>query len=464
MITTLQHNSKHHANAVVLSFGGHAEAYDIVRSLGMDGIESIVASCQPHNIAFYSRYSARRVVLPSFETANESIIADQLKQLSTDLGGKPTLFYGSDAELSFVWRFRKVLQSCYRFLLPQDETLEYLFNKALFNKFAIEYQLPVPQSIIISNIDELDSIVSSIRFPCIVKPAYSQDWVWETEEQEVRFGPYKKALRRFTSAGELMRFCEALPHRASGFLIQPYIDGRDETIISFHGYFDEQSRCLGYFVGRKIRTYPPHTGGSVYVQTIHNQELAQQSIGYLQRIGFQGIVKIDYKLDQADNEFKMLEINPRYNLWELLGGYAGVNLAAIAHRHQMEEHVELNSSYRDDVRLLFLKQDIRAYLSGYCETKEWTLSSYVKSLMGKKYYRVWDLTDPLPFIVSVARFTRRHAFRFFTSMVARSNILSSRLQLTTINNKKNSFSLMKNKNIPHHKRKEHIRVIHSETP
>jgi len=436
MIPTLQNNSNHHANAVVLSFGGHAEAYDIVRSLGMEGVESIVASCQPHNIAFYSRYCAGKAVLPKFEPANESSIVEQLRRVSTGLGGRPVLFYVSDPELSFVSRFRKNLQPYYRFLVPQDEALENLFNKALFSKLAREHDLPVPPTVIINDIDELRTTVSAIQFPCIVKPAYTQDWVWETEEQKATFGPYKKSLRRFTSAGELLRFCEALPHRASGFLIQPYVDGRDEAIVSFHGYFDEQSQCIGYFVGRKIRTYPRQTGGSVYVRTMDNQDLARQSIEYLQRIGFQGIVKIDYKLDQADNEFKILEINPRYNLWQLLGGYAGVNLAAIAYRHQMEERVTLNGSYREDVRLLFLKQDIRAFLTGYRKTREWTLASYVKSLMHKKYYRVWDPADPLPFVVSLVRFTRRHAIRVLNSMASRARSTTKQFALLLVNNQK----------------------------
>jgi predicted ATP-grasp superfamily ATP-dependent carboligase len=460
----MNHNGLYQANAVVISFGGHAEAYDIVRSLGMEGIVSIVASCRSHNIAFYSRYCARKVLLLDFRDANENIIVHQLKQLSANLGRKPILFYVSDPELSFVWRFQNVLQSYYRFLLPRSETLESLFNKVLFSKFACEYQFPVPQTIIVRDIDEMDSLGSCLRFPCIVKPAYSQDWEWETEEQRARFGPYKKALRRFTSRGELMRFCKALPQRNSGFLIQSYIEGRDEAITSFHGYFDEQSRCLGYFLGRKIRTYPSHTGGSVYVQTIHNEVLAQQSIGYLQRIGFQGIVKIDYKLDQIDNTYKMLEINPRYNLWELLGGYAGVNLTAIAYRHQMEEAVEPAKKYRDDVRLIFFKQDIRAYVSGYRKTREWTFISYARSLMKKKYYRVYDLTDPLPFIVSVIGFTHRNTIRLFTSIFGRTRPLRSRLRLSLSSREKNCFPSATEESILHDKRKEHIHVIHTDIP
>ena len=459
-------NGSIRANAVVISFSGHADAYDIVRSLGMAGIPSIVASCRPRDIAFYSRHCAKRVVLPDSE--RESAIIEQLVQLSIELGVRPVLFYVSDPELSFVWRHQNILRSYYRFLLPGDETLECLFNKVLFHEFAREHQFPVPQTVIVKNISDIASIVSGIGFPCIVKPAYSQDWVWDTEEQQLRFGPYKKALRRFTSADELLRFCEALPQRLSGFLIQSYIDGRDEAITSFHGYFDERSTCLGYFIGRKIRTYPSHTGGSVYVQTIHNPVLARQSIEYLQRIGFQGIVKIDYKLDPAGNEFKMLEINPRYNLWELLGGYAGVNLAAIAYRHQKEEPlspVELQvpvapaGTYGDDVRLLFVKQDIRAYLSGYRKTKEWTLRSYVRSLAKKKFFRMFDREDPLPFVVSVIGFTGRNALRLFALMFHRRHGVSSRFRPGAA--KKDSTSFSGAEDLPQDELKERIHALHT---
>src|SRR5258708_5201083 len=105
----MRHNRIVQANAVVISFSGYADAYDIVRSLGMAGIPSIVASCRAHDIAFYSRHCARRVVLP--ESERENIIVDQLKQLSTELGVKPVLFYVSDPELSFVWRYQKALRS-----------------------------------------------------------------------------------------------------------------------------------------------------------------------------------------------------------------------------------------------------------------------------------------------------------------------------------------------------------------
>ena len=409
-------SAKDLTTAVVLSFGGSAGAYDMVRTLAMEGIPSIVASTEFHNIAFYSQHCTARVFLPEYQESNTGEILARLKKLSGGLLTKPVLFYISDPELTFVRKYRAELEPFYRFLLPQEDLLAPLFNKVLFSQLAVKYALPVPYTLVVKSIEDLRGIAPRIRFPAIVKPAYSQDWVWDTEEQREFFGTYKKALRRLNSLEELTRFCDALPRRSTGFLIQAYIEGRDETIVSFHAYFDEKSRCLGFFLGRKIRTYPPRTGGAVYVQTLHNPALAKLSIEYLERIGFVGIVKIDYKWDEAEGNFKILEINPRFNLWQLLGAYAGVNLTVIAYRHQMGETVVPPADYGEDVRLLFFKQDLRSFVFEYRKTGEWTLSSYVRSLAKKTYYRVFVPDDPIPFIVSALGFMRRNGLRLLDAV------------------------------------------------
>lgn len=420
------------AKALVLSAGGSPGAYDIVRALGLAEIPSLVASSQRNDIAFYSRYCRGRLVLPPFEDAYDRDILQTLLSYAARLDGRPVLFYASDAELSFVWRHREALLPSYRFLLPPNGLLECIFNKASFVDFAADQNLPTPASWHVRNPRDLSRALASITFPCIVKPAFSQDWIWDTDEQREQFGPYKKALRRFASAGDLMDFCRALPERSAGFVIQSYIDGRDEVITSFHGYFDEQSRCLGYFVGRKVRTYPPHTGGSTYIQTVDEPALAVSSIRMLTQIGFQGVVKIDYKWDNQEKKYQILEINPRYNLWEVLGAYAGVNLVALAYDHQRGALVHPRAGLAREARLLYLKQDLRAFVTGYRLTGEWSWWSYVKSLVRRKqYFRVFDLHDPSPFLHSVISFFKRN---LRVGMIQRSQVQERDINCRVVSN------------------------------
>jgi D-aspartate ligase len=397
--------------AAVVMCGGGPGAYDIVRALGKAGVRSVVFSSQAHDIALHSRYTQGSLLLPEFKAENFRAILERVMAFGAEAKERPVLFYAGDSEVMFMARFRDQLAHAYEFTLPPKELLESLLSKSLFVELARTANLPMPPTRAFATPAELQAEIAAIAFPCMVKPAYSQDWFWETEELHARFGRYKEALRRFDSPQDLLAFCAGLPARPGGFIVQSYIDGRDDTTVCFHGYFDEQSKCLGCFLTREIRTSPPHTGDIAYCKTFHDEELVRLSIGHLQRIGFRGIVKVDYRWDARDREFKILEIEPHYQAWHLLGAYAGVNLASIAYRHHLGEPLEQQMEYSEDARLLHFSEDLKAYLSGYRKTKEWTWASYLGSLWASKHYRIYDPVDPLPFVYSLAQFLARKSAR-----------------------------------------------------
>ncbi|MBI4547782.1 MAG: hypothetical protein HY707_07375 [Ignavibacteriae bacterium] len=400
--------------SVVIGTGWSPSVYDIVRCLGMKGIYSTVASINTkHEMAYYSRYCSEKLIIPVLQPENEEEILSKLLEYALQQEEKPILFYTDDAELRFVWQYHSRLLQFYRFLLPPDEIMEPIFNKVLFSGFAEKYHLPIPVSKAFRTTEQLRSEIDTVVFPCIVKPAYHQDWNWKSRNQREYFGGYKESLRRFDSKNKLLEFCEKLPHSPSGFVVQEHIDGRDECIFSFHGYFNDRSHCLGYFLGHKIRTYPIHTGRSAYIETVDNPSLAKSSIEYLQRVGFRGIVKIDYKWNKRSQVFNILEINPRYNMWEVLGAYAGINLPVIAFHSQRGENVTEQYSYNVNSSLIYCKEDLRSFLNGYRQTGEWTVRTYLKSILRKKQYRVFDRYDKMPFCFSTISFIVRNFLRMF---------------------------------------------------
>ena len=393
--------------AVVMCGGGHG-AYDIVRSLGRAGIASAVFASHPADVALRSRYVERSLLLPEFREWNFSDILRRVSAFGAQCPDRPVLFYVGDSEIDFVSRNRHVLNRWYRFVLPADRILRAVMSKAQFIELARKADLPVPASRTFADAIELAAHIDTLSFPCIVKPAYNQDWFWETQELSARFGDYKSALRRFDRPADLHHFCAGLPPRRAGFIVQSYIDGLDEGLVSFHAYLDECSRCLGYFLTREIRTNPPTTGESTYCETIQDDVLARASQVWLKRIGFRGIVKIDYKWDAQALAYQMLEIEPHYQTAHLLGACSGVNLAQVAYRHARGEPVEVSGQCPNRVRLLDLPQDFKAYWKGYRKTNEWSASRYLRSLfVGKKHHRLYNLHDPLPFLDCAFRYSVR---------------------------------------------------------
>ncbi|MFI5251922.1 MAG: hypothetical protein ACHQQQ_05745 [Bacteroidota bacterium] len=396
--------NEHPSPALVLSGGGWPGAYDIVRALGREGIRSVVASSQTDEIAFSSRYTLSTIKLPPFMVSHYNEILAFLTEFGSQCSDKPVLYYVGDSELDFVSHHEELLNKHFRFLLPSRDILENVIDKGLFVDLAKHYDLPIPRTRNFADIDDLKGALDTIALPCIVKPVHNIDWFMRSHLTPSKIGSYKEALRRFNSRDELRRFCSELPSRTSRLIVQSYIEGGEESVVCFNGYFDDESQCLGYLTGREIRTNPPINGESAYSETTDDAELSRLSIEYLQRLKFHGIVKIDYKWDAITKRFIMIEIEPHYQFWHLLGAYGGVNLPYIAYCHQRGERVENGVRCNKGERMLYFKHDFAAYIRFYRKMKGWTFVAYVKTLFRRQHYRVFDTKDPLPFIRSVVGF------------------------------------------------------------
>ena len=394
-------------DAFVISGGGWPGAYDIVRALGRENISCVVASSQKNEIAFSSRYVKRKIILPPFQPSHFDEILEILIRSSLPCTGRPVLYYVGDIELEFVFHYKDRLLSAFRFLLPPDDVLTGVCNKGLFPQLAMRFGLPIPATIVFATIEDLAASVESIRFPCIVKPVLNRDWFGKNNLDRQKIGSYKKALKRFGSKDELAAFCSVMPYRSSQLVVQSYIDGNEESVVNFNGYFDEKSNCLGYFTGREIRTNPPINGESAYSELYDEDAIARLSIESLRRLRFRGIVKIDYKWDSVEKDFKMIEIEPHYQFWHLLGSYAGINLAWIAFCHQRGESHPPTGRIKTNERMLYLRQDIAAYINEYRKTERWPLVQYVASIFRKQHYRVFDPLDPYTFLKSTMGFLKR---------------------------------------------------------
>jgi len=65
------------------------------------------------------------------------------------------------------------------------------------------------------------------------------------------------------------------------------------------------------FTGVKVRSWPPHAGMTACAYAVDNKELAGMTARFIQRIGFSGIVDLDWRFDRRDGRYKLLDFNPR---------------------------------------------------------------------------------------------------------------------------------------------------------
>ncbi len=118
-------------------------------------------------------------------------------------------------------------------------------------------------------------------------------------------------------------------HDDAALMLQEYIRGED---YFFHGYCDPISRCRPAFVGIKERSYPAHAGLTSLGRWVDNPQLHTQAIELLARLGFRGIVDLDYRFDPRDGQYKLLDFNPRLGAqFRLFSDTAGVDVVVAAH-------------------------------------------------------------------------------------------------------------------------------------
>jgi predicted ATP-grasp superfamily ATP-dependent carboligase len=186
--------------------------------------------------------------------------------------------------------------------------------------------------------------------------------------------------------------------------VQQYIPGGEDLIYSYHAYVDEHFRPLGEFAGRKLRTYPKHAGVSTYLELVHEPELLRIGREVIDRIGLIGPVKLDFKRAADTGQFHLLEVNPRYTLWNHLGAAAGINLPMIAHADLTGRPVPTASSYRAGVRWLSFGNDLRAFLRDY-RPEGMSVGEWLQSFRAPKVYDIFSWGDPLPFFANALRFS-----------------------------------------------------------
>jgi predicted ATP-grasp superfamily ATP-dependent carboligase len=378
----------------------------MLRCFAPAGVQTLVVCTSADNLTFRSRHCRQRFIMTDPHRDSDAALADLLA-LGRSFDSPPVLFYGDDATLRLVSRRRAELAQCYRFLMPDPQRIEELTDKAAFACLAQRLGLPVPRTLLSCDVDSAEQALQSLELPCVLKPNSHIGWFRSQMILEEGGSP-QKALRADTF-DEFRRLFDKMKSLGIDFIIQEYIHGNDDCIYSFHAYFNAASEPLGYYVGKKIRTYPKGAGLSTYVELVHDPQVVEVGLDVLRKLNFVGVVKIDFKKDPHRNRFYLLEINPRFNLWNHLGATCGVNLPLLAHHDLLGLPVQPQFHWRTGIRWLSFMDDLRAFVRDYRPAGDLTFPQWLASLGSPKVHDIFAWSDPWPFAVALARATKLYA-------------------------------------------------------
>jgi D-aspartate ligase len=383
----------------------------LIRALGWARIPVILATPTPDGQASKSRYLLGSCPIPELvDPAARAQAAQALVELGTALAealGRPIpLYYQSDKDLQLLYEHRQTLETCYLLVLNEEEIAWSLHDKQRFALLCERLGIRAPRTVPPG--EDAPARIAELTLPLLVKP--KRKTAWKQLKHDL-FGDSGKA-RVFARHEHLLDHPGYRRHRDE-VIVQEYIPGAVERLLSFHGFVDRDGHLLSSFCGRKIRTFPAQAGESCFIELVDHAACEAEGRAIVSAIGLRGPCKIDFIEDERTGLLYTLEINARFTLWNLLGAAAGANLPLIAYDYLVHGRSPATAGSSSGVhvkatrrRWLNFYDDLRAFLEQR-KRGELSLARWLASIADPTIvHEVFALTDPKPFAHWVGQLLR----------------------------------------------------------
>lgn len=376
----------------------HHGGLGIVRTLGRVGVSVYGVHEDRFAPAGLSRYTTGRFV---WRTGGQDTYQDQLLAgldvVATRIGTSAVLIPTDDYAAVFIADQAGALRD--RFLFPWQSAalVREVSDKVALQERCRSLGVAVPNAVLITNRTELESFAATTTLPVVAKRA---------RPGLLADGRRATSTRVVHNRDELLR----LDLRSEAFLLQEYVPPEHGEDWLFHAYCDDRSHCVVAFAGRKLQSFPPGAGETALGWSARNPTLEDQARSLLARLGYRGVVSMDYRFDRRSGSYLLLDLNPRVGaIFRLFRTEHGVDVIRAMHLDLTGRAVPAGTSV--DGRVVAVEgYALRSTLSqvrsrGLAAREVWAAWRAIREL-------AWLTRDDLvPAVVALLRVAARAMFR-----------------------------------------------------
>ena len=368
--------------------GGDYQGLGIVRSLGRYGVPVTVLDDE-RSISRVSRYVTRHERVPELRDADETvrILIDACERLG--LHGS-VLYPTREETVAAIAANREQLSQYYKLPTPAWSAVQPAWDKRETYQRAERLGIPIPRCWFPESFADLDQI--DLTSPVILKPAIKENFFYETRAKAWRVDTRDELEAAYLKAVGIVGAAEVI--------VQELIPGGGDRQFGFCAFFKD-SEAVAEMTVRRLRQHPSDFGrASTFVETIDLPELAKHSLTFLRDIGYYGLVELEYKHDERDGQYKLLDVNARTWGYHSLGYTAGADFPYLVYCDQVGLPVT-ECQARAGVRWLRLATDLpNAVLD--IKAGKLKVGPYLRTFRGVQTEAVFSLRDPLPGLYEVA--------------------------------------------------------------
>ncbi len=288
------------------------------QALKEEGVEVVLINSNPATIMTDTNMADKVYIEPiTLEFVTQIIRQERPDGLLPTLGGQTGLNMAVELARAGVLEAENV-----KLLGTQLDSIEKAEDRDLFRDLMRELEQPVPDSVIVTTLEESLEFANEIGYPIIVRPAYTLGGtgggICQDEEE----------LRETVAAG--LRYSPI-----GQCLVEKSIAGMKE--VEYEVMRDANDNCI---VVCNMENFDPvgvHTGDSIVVapsQTLSDREyqmLRSASLKIIRALNIEGGCNVQFALDPQSYQYYVIEVNPRVSRSSALASKAtGYPIAKMA--------------------------------------------------------------------------------------------------------------------------------------
>ncbi|NMO94750.1 carbamoyl-phosphate synthase large subunit [Paenibacillus lemnae] len=300
-------------------------------ALKEEGVEVVLINSNPATIMTDTNMADKVYIEPiTLDFVTQIIRQERPDGLLPTLGGQTGLNMAVELARAGILEQENV-----KLLGTQLNSIEKAEDRDLFRELMRELEQPVPESTIVTTLEEALDFANEIGYPLIVRPAYTlggtgggicadESELRETVSSGIRYSPISQCL------------------------VEKSIAGMKE--VEYEVMRDANDNCI---VVCNMENFDPvgvHTGDSIVVapsQTLSDREyqmLRSASLKIIRALNIEGGCNVQFALDPNSYQYYVIEVNPRVSRSSALAskatGYPIAKMAAkIAMGYTLDELV-----------------------------------------------------------------------------------------------------------------------------
>lgn len=267
------------------------------------------------------------------------------------------------------------------------QALDVVVDKARFGATLDKLKLPHPTTRLVESVRDLEDVPDRAFQSSFLKPVHSQQFF-------ARFGVKAYRISGKVDAVARLRTCID-----AGFsmMLQEYIPGPPTNHYFIDGFIDRHGTVKAMLARQRLRMSPPDFGNSTLMLTVpmsDSGDAADTLRSLFAAIQYRGIFSAEFKRDERDGAFNLIEVNARPWWYVDFAARCGVNVCELAIADALGEPVRAIPKYAIGRRCVFPYYDLEAVRAERAAGRL-SVFGWARSWLGP-YQPVFRWSDPLP--------------------------------------------------------------------